>query len=219
MSNECKAIHKLTNEIERHSFPFNKLAIPINGIYVLFQKAEIGHNQDRIVRIGTHTGINQLRSRLEQHFLAENKDRSIFRKNIGRALLNKRRDPFLKHWDFDLTTRKFKDQYFSLIDFDYQKQVESEVSQYIRDNFSFVSFEVQDKAERLEIESKLISTVSLCDECRPSSHWLGNYSPKTKIVESGLWLEFELYKTPFNALGIESLSRLVKCHMPMTRAV
>jgi len=209
MSNECKAIHKLTSAIERHSFPFNKSAIPTNGIYVLFQKAEMGHKQDRIVRIGTHTGSNQLRLRLEQHFLTENKDRSIFRKNIGRALLNKRKDPFLKHWEIDLTTRKAKDQYFSLIDFDYQKQVESEVSQYIRDNFSFVSFEVQDKAERLEIESKLISTVSLCDECRPSSNWLGNYSPKTKIVESGLWLVLELYKTPFDALGIEHLSRLI----------
>ena len=210
MSSECKAIHRLINELERHSFPFNEAAIPTNGIYALFQQAEVGHGQDRIVRIGTHTGDNQLRSRLKQHFLAENKDRSIFRKNIGRALLKKRNDPFLEYWELDLTTRRAKDRYFPLIDFDYQKQVESEVSQYIRNNFSFVAFEVEDKTERLEIESKLISTISLCDECRPSDNWLGNYSPKTKIVESGLWLVNELYKTPLDALGVEHLSRLLK---------
>ena len=210
MSSECAAIHELAKELERHRFPFNESAVPANGIYVLFQIAELGHEQDRIVRIGTHTGSDQLRSRLKQHFLIENKDRSIFRKNIGRALLNKRSDPFLKHWEVDLTTRRAKGQYSSMIDFDYQKQIESEVSRYIKDNFSFVAFEVEDKAERLRIESKLISTISLCDECRPSDSWLGNYSPKGKIVESGLWLVNELYKTPFYGLGVEHLSRLVK---------
>ena len=210
MSNECRDVHSLTNQLERHSFPFKNWVIPKNGIYILFQRSEVGHGQDRIVRIGTHTGNNQLHSRLKQHFLTENKDRSIFRKNIGRALLNKRNDPFLQHWEFDLTTRKAKGQHSSLVDFDYQKQVENEVSRYIRDSFSFVVFEMENKADRLEIESKLISTVSLCDECRPSDNWLGNYSPKTKIVESGLWLVAELYKTPFNALGVEHFSRLVK---------
>jgi hypothetical protein len=210
MSKECKAIHKLTNQLDRHSFPFKKSEIPTNGIYVLFQKGEVGHGQDRIVRIGTHTGNNQLQSRLEQHFLKENKDRSIFRKNIGRALLSKRNDPFLKHWELDLTTRRAKEQNLTSIDFDYQKQIEKEVSQYIRNNFSFIAFEVKDMEERLEIESKLISTVSLCDECRPSSNWLGHYSTKTKIAESGLWLVNQLYKTPFDDLGIEYLSRLAK---------
>ncbi|MCX5847156.1 MAG: hypothetical protein NTW12_12510 [Deltaproteobacteria bacterium] len=213
MSNECRAVHNLTKQLERHSFPFKDSVIPKNGIYILFQQSEVGHGQDRIVRIGTHTGNNQLRSRLKQHFLAENKNRSIFRKNIGRALLNKRNDPFLQHWEFDLTTRKAKDQHSSLVDFDYQKQVENEVSQYIRDNFSFVVFEGEDKADRLEIESKLISTVSLCDECNASDNWLGNYSPKTKIVESGLWLVTELYKTPFDASGVEHFSRLVSKHI------
>jgi len=88
MSYECSSVHKLTNELEKHSFPFDESTIPMNGVYVLFQKGEKGHQLDRIVRIGTHTGDNQLRSRLKQHFLFKNKDRSIFRKNIGRALLN-----------------------------------------------------------------------------------------------------------------------------------
>ena len=63
-----------------------------NGVYILFEKNESGHNGDRIVRIGSHTGNDNLVKRLEEHFLKENKDRSIFRKNIGRALLNKNSD-------------------------------------------------------------------------------------------------------------------------------
>lgn len=210
MNNKCASIHRLANELERHSFPFEESKIPFDGIYILFQKGEKGHQQDRIVRIGTHTGNNQLRSRLKQHFLNKNKDRSIFRKNVGRALLNQRNDPFLKYWELDLTSRKAKEKYSSLIDFDYQQVIESQVSKYIQDNFSFTVFEVQNKKERLEVESKLISTVSGCDECKPSSGWLGNSSPKNKIVKSGLWLVNELYGTPFDTAGIEYLSKLIK---------
>ena len=210
MSSECASVHRLINELERHRFPFDESKIPLNGIYVLFQKGEDGHQMDRIVRVGTHTGENQLRSRLKQHFINENKDRSIFRKNIGRALLSQNNDPFLKYWELDLTTRKAKDKYSSLIDFDYQKNIENQVSQYIQNNFSFAVFEVKNKEERLDIEAKLISTVSWCNECKPSCDWLGNSSPKEKIVKSGLWLVNELYKTPFDAADIEHLSRLIK---------
>jgi hypothetical protein len=210
MSNECASIHKLTNELERHYFPFEETSIPLNGIYVLFQKGEDGHLMERIVRVGTHTGENQLRSRLKQHFLNKNKDRSIFRKNIGRALLSLNYDPFLKFWELDLTARKAKDKYSALIDFDYQKNIENQVSHYIQNNFSFVAFEINSKKSRLDIESKLISTVSRCDECKPSNGWLGNSSPKEKIVKSGLWLVNQLYKTPFNIKGVEYLERIIK---------
>jgi aspartate oxidase len=95
MSGECQTIHQLSRHLKRHQFPFDNPEIPKNGIYFLFEKQENGHGQDRIVRVGTHTGDNQLYSRLKQHFLNENKDRSIFRKNIGRALLTKNKDLFL----------------------------------------------------------------------------------------------------------------------------
>ena len=84
MSENCKNLHELFNNLPKLEFPFNEEHIPMNGIYVLFEKGEFAHNTNRIVRVGTHTGKNQLRSRLIQHFLNENKDRSIFRKNIGR---------------------------------------------------------------------------------------------------------------------------------------
>ena len=206
MSKACSTIHKLTNKLQRHFFPFDVSLIPYNGIYILFQNGECGHNQDRIVRVGTHTGQRQLRARLKQHFLTPNKDRSIFRKNIGRALLNMRKDTFLKHWDIDLITKEARKKYASKIDHDYQNHIAMEVSRYIQKNFSFVAFEVHDKAERLSTESKLISTVSLCDECKQSHAWLGNHSTKTKILESGLWLVNELYKTPFNSYEVQELT-------------
>ncbi|OHD67994.1 MAG: hypothetical protein A2W19_01330 [Spirochaetes bacterium RBG_16_49_21] len=171
MSKECEAIHVLARNLDRRNFPFSESNIPLNGIYILFEKGEHGHGGERIVRIGTHTGENQLRSRLKQHFLNENKDRSIFRKNIGRSLLKQSNDPFLEFWELDLTTRKAKDKYSHLIDFEYQKAIESRVSQYIQGSFSFCVFEANDKTKRLEIESKIISTVSWCRDCSPSKNW------------------------------------------------
>ena len=209
MSAECASIHRLASELDRHGFPYDKSEIPMNGIYLLFQKGEIGHEKERIVRVGTHTGENQLRSRLKEHFRTENKDRSIFRKNIGRAILCRNKDPFLEHWDLDLTTSKAKEKYSSLINFGYQKKIESQVSQYIQANFTFTVFEVNGKEERLDVESKLISTVSLCEECKPSKDWLGNNSPKEKIVKSGLWLVNQLYKTPYDCTGIEYFRKLL----------
>lgn len=95
MSAVCRRVHEVIWKLPRHRFPFDDQDIPANGIYVLFEEGESGHGGDRIVRVGTHTGDNQLRSRLKQHFINENKDRSIFRKNIGRAILSKDSDPFL----------------------------------------------------------------------------------------------------------------------------
>ena len=66
----------------------------------------------RIVRIGTHMEGN-FSSRISEHFLLNEaakmmnftisnpkpSDRSIFRKNIGRALLNKENDYYQKIWE------------------------------------------------------------------------------------------------------------------------
>ena len=59
-------MHILFNRLNRFSFPFDESKLPKNGIYVLFEKGEHGHGTDRVVRIGTHTGKDQLRSRLNQ---------------------------------------------------------------------------------------------------------------------------------------------------------
>ncbi len=207
---KCEELHFTFNSLKRFNFPFNESEIPKNGIYVLFEKGEAAHGADRIVRIGTHTGDNQLPSRLKQHFSNENKDRSIFRKNIGRGILNRKKDSFLKEWEIDLTTKEAKEKLSNLIDLEKQKQIEKQVTKYIQDNFSFVAFHVEDKEKRLEIESKIISTISLCKDCKPSENWLGLFSPKEKIRESGLWLVNELYKSPLSDTDLIELKNLIQ---------
>ncbi|MBA7491686.1 hypothetical protein ES702_02234 [subsurface metagenome] len=210
MSKICKELHKLFNSLKRFTFPFDDSQIYLNGIYILFENGEAGHSLDRIVRIGTHTGDCQLRSRLKQHFILENKDRSIFRKNIGRAILNKRKDPYLETWELDLTTKNNREKFVFLVNKEYQSQIEKEVSKYIQENFSFCVFKVNDKNKRSILESKLISTVSLCNNCGPSKNWLGRYSIKDKIRISGLWQVNELYKIPISRKDYKELIFLTK---------
>lgn len=205
MSQICHKVHRLFSDLPKLGFPFDTSRIPQNGIYVLFEAGELAHQVDRIVRIGTHRGSNQLLSRLEQHFIKDNKDRSIFRKNIGRAILNRNKDPFLAQWEIDLTTSEAKKKHARTIDQRKLQAMEKQVTDYIQRNFRFVVFRVDEKAKRLLWESKIISTVSLCDECRPSENWLGLHSPNDKIRESGLWLVNELYKQPLSESDYEVL--------------
>jgi len=203
VSKICHTIHQWFNGMKKHSFPFNKQEIPKNGIYILFERGELAHTTNRIVRIGTHTGNDQLCSRLSQHFLKENKDRSIFRKNIGRALLNKDNDPFIKQWNK-------RTLHSNSVDSIRQKEIEKRVTKYIQDNFSFVTFRIDDKDKRLELESKIISTVSRCDECNSSKNWLGLSSPEKKIKEGGLWLVNKLWKTPLSENDLIELKNILE---------
>jgi hypothetical protein len=205
----CEALHEWANSLSILRFPFDDASIPLNGIYILFERGEVAHGGNRIVRVGTHTGTGQLRSRLRQHFLVENKDRSIFRKNIGRALLNRDHDPFLPTWELDRTSRLAREA--RVIDLARQSAIEVLVSQHIQKDFTFIVFRVDDKTQRLGLESKIISTVSLCEECQPSTKWLGLYSPKDKIRASGLWLVNELYKEPLSPKDLELLGSSCGC--------
>jgi hypothetical protein len=210
MSQICHSLHQLFNGLEIFCFPFNAKHLPKNGIYILFEDGERAHGTNCIVRVGTHTGNNQLPSRLQQHFVKENKDRSIFRKNIGRAILNRNHDPFLDWWELDLTTSEARLRYLPDLDINRQKQIERQVSEYIQQHLRFVVFLVDEKQKRLDLESKIISTVSLCTECGPSSTWLGNYSPKEKIRQSGLWIVNELYKTPLSEKELYDLNKCLE---------
>lgn len=210
MDTHCSEIHKLLNDLKQYKFPFDQTKIPKNGIYILFEKGEEFNGLKRIVRVGTHNGDNQLHSRLKQHFVKENKERSIFRKNIGRALLNAENNKFLDQWELKLTTKANKEKYLSEIDFKKQQSVEKRVTEYIQSNFSFAVFEVLEKEQRLKIESRIISTVSNCTNCKPSESWLGLFSPKQKIKDSGLWLVNELWKQPFTELEFNELKSIAK---------
>ena len=196
MSEICKTLHEILHTGKRFNFFDNYKLIPSNGIYILFEKGEQAHGGDRIVRIGTHKANNKLRNRLSHHFKKKNKDQSIFRKNIGRCLLYKRHSSYLSTWNLDMTPRENKEKYSYLVDTQLENAIEEEISEYLRDNFTFVILEVPDVEDRLLYESRLISTVSFCSECTPSPNWLGLSSPNEKIRNSGLWQTNELYKTP-----------------------
>jgi len=184
----------LLNQQRRFNFPFEayKTIIPRNGIYIIFENGEKYNDLDRIVRVGTHTGHNQLFSRLKQHFVKENKNRSIFRKNIGRCLLNKVNSPYLPLWELDITSREEKERNLKLLDLEFEKQIEKQITNYIQTNLSFCVFEIATKEQRIFWESKIVSTLAKSIFFRPSEKWLGNYSSKEKIKSSGLWQVNEL---------------------------
>lgn len=194
MGDPCRRVHELFRTRERYEFPYAEVELPENGIYALFEEGETGHDGGRIVRFGGHRGDDQLPGRLREHFVVENKDRSIFRKNIGRALLNREDDPFLDDWDLDLIPREAREKHGDRIDFDKQACVEGRVTNQIQTNFSFSVVGIPEAGARAQVEPMLIATVSLCRECGPSDGWLGRWSPKRKIREGGLWQEQHVHR-------------------------
>jgi hypothetical protein len=143
MNSYCHLLHEWFNAQRKFSFPFYSNEIPQNGIYILFEKGEVAHYANRIVRVGSHTGKDQLPKRVNEHFLREHKDRSIFRKNIGRAILNKNHDPFLKDWQIDLTSRSARQQYAELIDRGSTWKLRKKLPAIFRQTFGLWQFQLR----------------------------------------------------------------------------
>ena len=207
MCDICKRVHNITNLAQRFSFKTGFVSISSNGIYIMFEVGELAHGADRIVRIGTHTGENQLPSRINQHFFNENKNRSIFRKNVGRCFLNGQN--YAKKWEYDITSRENKAKYLPLLDLAFEKQIEIQISQYIQEKLSFVIIPVDDKNRRLLLESQLIGTISHCTECKPSKNWLGLKSPLDKINQSGLWQVQGLYGDIISNADVDFIKKVI----------
>ena len=121
MSELCRWLHEQLEQLPLFQYPFNLRELPENGIYFFYEKGETwghGGTKPRVVRVGTSKDGN-LRKRLAEHFLLDERkmsfdaykpaprERSIFRKNIGRALLNQRKDEYLKIWELDFTSHRF----------------------------------------------------------------------------------------------------------------
>lgn len=208
MSKICSDLHHVLDHLTHYQYPFDEFDLTLNGIYFLFEKGEEAHGTNRIVRVGSHTGQNNLISRLTEHYIKENKDRSIFRKNIGRAYLNESQDSFLKKWEIDLTKRKARNLLEHTVDLAYQRKIEIKVTEIIRKNFSFVVIPINKYQDRHYFESKAIATISLCSECLPSNQWLGLSSPVKKIRDSGLWNVQHLYKEPLSEEDIERMKKI-----------
>lgn len=114
----CNAVHQAARALPRIAYAFERSCLPRNGIYLFFEAGESdGHTGDeRIVRVGTHRSDN-FRSRISEHYLLDReleimadrpapKDRSIFRKNLGRAWIRKQGIEYLEVWNIDFTTRR-----------------------------------------------------------------------------------------------------------------
>ncbi len=184
MNNACRILHEWVDGLQKFSHGYALEKLPKNGVYPVFEKGETAHGVDRIVRVGTHTGQNNLGKRIFEHLYKSKKDRSVFRKHIGRCLLA--HDPFLEQWNLDSTTKTNHEKYKNVIDFKKQEETEEKVTQYISDNFSFVVFEESNKSARLNIEEELLSTITACEKCCPSKTWLGLKHQNLRIKQ-GLW--------------------------------
>lgn len=228
MSEKCKWLHRKLEELPKVEYPFEKSSLPKNGIYFFYEKEEIwghGGNKPRIVRVGTHKSGN-FRSRISEHFLFEEErkmdfdqadskpsDRSIFRKNIGRALLNRDGDNYLEVWNIDFIKRENREEHASKRNILKEKEIERKITDILRNNFSFrfIAFESgADMMGKEGLESNLIGTLGQCSECEPSGGWLGKYSPKPKIRKSGLWLEQHLKDPPADREDKEVISNSIK---------
>lgn len=193
-TNLCKAVHLLFNRMPRMDYQMIAKIPFEDGIYIMFEKGQKQAELDRIVRVGTHTAEGRLKARLKDHFISQNKDGSIFRKNVGKALLNKNNDPYLDLWTLDMSNKKN----VATIDKEIVAEIENAVSDYLHNNISFVCFPINNKEARLRIEEALISLLNCSDDFYPDNNWLGKCSPVDRINRSGLWLTQGLDAEPLS---------------------
>jgi hypothetical protein len=73
------------------------------------------------------------------------------------------------------------------------------------------------QSDRLTLAFGITSTVSRCDECRPSEIWLGLRFPKDRIRRSGLWLVNEFYKEPLARRDLQLLDSSLALARPHGR--
>lgn len=201
----CAGLHEMLNTLPRYSFGQLDDAVPADGVYFLFELGEEGHEGKRIVRIGSHTGKGNLAARLREH-VRLNKDRSIFRKHIGRALLQQDNDPYLAVWNLDLTTRKARTEQGHRLDKAKQAGIEDAVSAYIHNTFSIVVLPASDSEAACRLEERCIGTVSSCSRCSPSKSWLGKHAD-SRIAQSGLWQIMHLYRTGLDDSDLRTIQR------------
>lgn len=163
-----------------------------NGIYIIFEKDGQYHGMERVVRVGTHRLPDRLRTRLSDHFVKKDHGGSIFRKNIGKAILNAYWDPYLETWTVD-TSKPEKHAYINK-----KKNADTErrVSKFLRERFSFTVFQMTDKNERLRMKETIIAGMDAESEFMPGSKWSDIYSLEQEIRESGMWLKQGLNGKP-----------------------
>ncbi|MBN1624201.1 MAG: hypothetical protein JW903_07515, partial [Clostridia bacterium] len=69
--------HRLFNQAREYTWDMIDEIPYSNGVYVIFEKSEQFRGYKRITRVGTHRGDGNLKSRLQTHFVREDKNWSI----------------------------------------------------------------------------------------------------------------------------------------------
>ena len=172
MTTKCEWLHHLLDDLPLMQYPFDIEELPDNGVYFFYEDGEFfGHgskDKPRIVRIGTHREGN-FKSRMRDHFLFNKlkmnfdktqsppHDRSIFRTNLGRAILNKEKNDYLKIWNLDFTTKKNRTELSHLRNIPLEKKIETQFLGYYlkwipQENFYYAveNTDFQVNTERIE---------------------------------------------------------------------
>jgi hypothetical protein len=147
---------------------------------------------------------------LKDHYVKEDANGSIFRKNIGRVFLNKVADPYKKIWELDTSKATVKQTYRTLIDENKEADLEQRISNYLRDNITFLCFPVGEEVDRLRLEEGIISTLNRAQDFRSDNEWLGYCSPVSEIVASGLWNRQGLDGQPLKKDELEQVKWLAR---------
>lgn len=202
-------LHRLFERLPRYGWR-DIDAIPFeDGIVIVYERGETYRGYARVVHVGTHTAPGRLKQRLKDHFERENRNASIFRKNIGKALLNRAKDPYLDIWSLDTSRIPNRDRE----DPRTAARVERDVSAYMRVNLSFSVIPVASVESRQRLGSAIIATLHQAKDFAPSDSWLGHYSPESEIRESGLWQKRDLEANPLTADESLQLARIVGVRM------
>jgi len=199
--------YQLLESLQNKTMGFRYLATatgrmiwPRRGVYIFFDSGEVRTNSGvgyRVVRVGTHA-LNigakaTLWDRLKAHKGIDNPPGgnhrgSVFRKHIGRALLEREyiSEELSRTWGVGNAAPKDVREN--------ERPLEIEVNHHIRKK-PFLWLKVDDppgpNSLRGYIERNAIGLLSNYQwQSRidpPSENWLGNWSDKIEIRESGLW--------------------------------
>ena len=209
--NQCMRIRQRRRAIARSYQMFSQLAdrmgfhklrellaeeLPRQGVYFFFDDNEpttFSTSIPRLVRIGTHgvsagsvaTLRNRLRTHLGTRAGAGNHRASVFRLHVGRAIIQRDQlEQDFPSWGKGQSAPKEITER--------EAPLEAKVSKYIG-NLRVLFVPVLDTAGtgsmRATIERQFISmfTENLCAIEDTSSTWLGRFSDKPSIRDSGLW--------------------------------
>lgn len=202
-----ESVYQSINRLPRCGYQTPRGELPRNGIYLFFERGEAALcNEvlvDRVVRVGTHRGDGRFPRRIREHYgavhsFSGNKNGSVFRRHVGGALLRQANpdDPRLLDW-VPQGGRSYR-------------EVEEQVSRHLRDNFTFVCFQVDTAEERLGLEAALISLFAKCPVGQPSAGWLGRSAVSPAIQRSGQWNTQELDAIPLTPDQFQRLDQLVQ---------